>query len=136
MLVASIRNRTAGGGGGGADIRDDKAGRGSTAAWGSGAHMDMGIHGTTFLFEVLQEHGEAAVGLEILAEASYPSLGYMVTQGATTLWESWEGTRTSVHGGSSRNHIMFGGGANRFLLQSVGGLGQNHGAVRCPLFCI
>ena len=40
----------------------------------------------------------------------YPSLGYMIDQGATTLWEAWDGTRHVVGGGggSSRNHIMFG----------------------------
>ena len=126
MLVASIRNRTAGGGGSGGG---SGGGAGAAPAWGGGVHMDVGIHGTTFLFEVLEAHGQAALGLEILAEASYPSLGYMVSQGATTLWESWAGTRTSVSGGSSRNHIMFGGGANRFLLASAGGLAQDVGAL-------
>eukprot|EP01043_Picozoa_sp_COSAG02_P048115 COSAG02_NODE_4691_length_5089_cov_3.712425_1_plen_1144_part_00 len=101
---------------------------GSTAAppaqrWGSGSHLDVGIFGTTFIFEVLHAHGLDAVALEILTETSYPSFGYMISQAATTLWETWDGTRTETEGDSSRNHIMFGGGVNRFLAAAVGGLG-------------
>ncbi len=45
---------------------------------------------------------------------------YMIASGATTLWEAWTGDAT--HQISSRNHIMFGGGVNRFLMRAVGGL--------------
>jgi hypothetical protein len=44
-----------------------------------------------------------------IAVLSFYSSG-LVAQGSTTLWESWTGTRHQVSGGSSRNHIVFGGG--------------------------
>jgi hypothetical protein len=86
--------------------------------------MDVGIFGTTYLFEVLQAYDEDALGLELLREPSFPSLGYMVENGGTTLWEGWDGDEHTVGTlGTSRNHIMFGGGVNRFLGAAVAGLG-------------
>jgi hypothetical protein len=47
----------------------------------------------------------------------------MIANGPTTLWESWEGTPYAIEGGgTSRNHIMFGGGVNRFIAAAIGGL--------------
>eukprot|EP00937_MAST-01D_sp_MAST-1D-sp2_P006075 g6075.t1 len=95
----------------------------ATPAWGPGAHMDCGIFGTTYIFDVLHAHGQDAAGLAILTETSYPSFGYMISQNATTLWEAWDGDVHNIGGGgTSRNHIMFGGGVNRFISAAVGGL--------------
>jgi len=47
------------------------------------------------------------LALEIATQITYPSWGYFIEQGATTLWELWENTRYSAPG--SLNHIMFGG---------------------------
>ena len=59
------------------------------------------------MLDTLTRFGAADVALSILLNDTYPSLGYMVSEGATTLWEAWEGGRTEQH--SSWNHIMFGG---------------------------
>ena len=98
------------------------------ASFGDGAapHLDLGIFGTTFVFDVLRRHDLDELGLRLLNQTSYPSLGHMIVEeGATTLWESWEGDRH--HQLASRNHIMFGGGVNRFLAAAVGGLAQRDG---------
>lgn len=85
--------------------------------------MDVGIFGTTWIFEVLQSHNKDALALDILRQTTYPSLGYMISQNATTLWEAWDGSAHEIgKEGTSRNHIMFGGGVNRFLAAAVGGL--------------
>jgi alpha-L-rhamnosidase len=133
MLVASIRDRNASAPAAlgralfsqppVSVVAPEVAGAVDDQPWGSGSHLDVGIFGTTYVFEVLQAHGLDAVALEVLTETSYPGFGYMVAQAATTLWESWDGTRTETVGDSSRNHIMFGGGVNRFLAAAVGGLG-------------
>ena len=69
----------------------------------------MGMIGTTFVFDTLiNQLEEDAIVLDIILNDAYPSFGYFLTQNATTLWESWEGTSTVWHG--SRNHIMFGAG--------------------------
>ena len=75
--------------------------------FGPGAHMDCGIFGTTFIFEVLHKHGADGAAIDMLTETSYPSFGRMIEQGATTLWESWNGDRYTIGStGTSRNHIM------------------------------
>ena len=66
-----------------------------------GGHVDTGIFGTPILLDVLTNHGLVELAYETLNKHDYPSYGYMLAQGATTLWETWEGT-------GSHNHPMFG----------------------------
>ena len=82
--------------------------------------LDAGLFGMAIAFDVLRAHDLDDLGLGLLNVTAAPSLGYMISQGATTLWESWDGTRHRQV--SSRNHMMFGGSAARFLAASVGGL--------------
>ena len=89
-------------------------------------HLSTGIVGTRFLFESLAEHGFASVALTAMSQKTYPSYGYMIGQGATTLWEHWEGTRYGAATGS-RNHIMYGGHVS-FLYKHVAGIAQAEGA--------
>ncbi|GLX67255.1 alpha-L-rhamnosidase [Paenibacillus glycanilyticus] len=66
-----------------------------------GGHLDTGIFGTFFLFDLLSERGETDLALQMVTAKDHPSYGYMIEQGATTLWESWDGH-------DSHNHPMFG----------------------------
>lgn len=66
-------------------------------------HLDTGIFGTRYLFEVLTDYGMHDLAYAILNKKSYPSFGFWISQGATTTWEQWNGE-------NSRNHPMFGGG--------------------------
>jgi alpha-L-rhamnosidase len=91
--------------------------------WAPGPHLDVGIFGATWIFDVLSATNNTDLALEILTQTSYPSFGRFVDQGATTLWETWAGTRDTIDSsGTSRNHIMYGGGVNRFILHDVVGL--------------
>lgn len=83
-------------------------------------HLVLGIVGTTFIFDLLSEVGEADVGIDVLMQDAYPSYGHMIANGATTLWEAWEGTATEVR--SSRNHIMFGGNVGTWVFSTLAGL--------------
>jgi alpha-L-rhamnosidase len=69
-------------------------------------HPDTGIVGTRYLLDVLSAIGHPDTAYRILTQTSYPSIGYMIDQGATTLWERWE--NLSGVGMNSHNHIMFG----------------------------
>lgn len=69
-------------------------------------HPDTGIVGMRYLLEVLSNNGHPDVAWRIMSQTSYPSIGYMISQGATTLWERWEDL--SGVGMNSHNHIMFG----------------------------
>ncbi|MCC2669971.1 MAG: alpha-rhamnosidase [Armatimonadetes bacterium] len=66
-----------------------------------GNHLDTGILGTKYLLNVLLDNGRADVAYRVASQKTYPSWGLWFEQGATTLWEAWDGT-------ASRNHIMFG----------------------------
>jgi alpha-L-rhamnosidase len=68
----------------------------------NGGTLDTGIFGTPVMLEVLAENGEAEVAYSILNQTRYPSYGYMLSQGATTLWECWEKEN------GSHNHPMLG----------------------------
>ncbi|HTS75226.1 MAG TPA: family 78 glycoside hydrolase catalytic domain [Bryobacteraceae bacterium] len=69
-------------------------------------HLSTGIIGTKYLLPLLTRTGNAELAYELAVETSYPSWGYMVEHGATTLWELWqEKTGDSMN---SHNHPMFG----------------------------
>jgi alpha-L-rhamnosidase len=69
-------------------------------------HLDTGIVGTRYLWDVLSENGHANVAYKIVTQNSYPGYGYMIKEGATTLWERWE--KLEGKGMNSHNHIMLG----------------------------
>ncbi len=66
-------------------------------------HLDTGIFGTQFFFEVLSEHGMHELAYEAITKKTEPSYGHWLELGATTTRESWDE-------GGSHNHPMFGGG--------------------------
>ena len=69
----------------------------------SDGHLDTGIFGTQFFFEVLSENGMHDWAYRAMTKRTQPGYGWWIAQGATTTWEQWDG-------GNSRNHPMFGGG--------------------------
>lgn len=62
---------------------------------------DFGILGAKYILRVLAEYGYADDAFEIITQKEFPGWGWQIEQGATTLWENWNGK-------DSRNHIMFG----------------------------
>lgn len=99
-------------------------------------HGDTGILGTRYLLDVLTDHGCADVAYRIVTQKSYPGWGYMMEEGATTLWERWE--NLTGGGMNSHNHIMF-GSVDAWLYRAVAGLrctavGWEKMCVKPPLF--
>ena len=76
-------------------------------------HLDTGIFGTQFFFEILAEYGMNDLAYEAMNKRTQPSYGWWIEQGATTTWERWDG-------GGSRNHPMFGGGIVWFYRKLAG----------------
>lgn len=66
-------------------------------------HLDTGIFATPCLFDALCEEGHAELVYAMMNQATPPSYGWCLEQGATTIWEQWSGK-------GSHNHPMFGGG--------------------------
>jgi alpha-L-rhamnosidase len=60
-------------------------------------HLDTGMLGTYFLIQYLQETGRNDLLYAIFNQNSYPGWGYMLSQGATTLWEQWNGYWSQIH---------------------------------------
>lgn len=56
-----------------------------------GEHLATGFVGTPYLPFVLTETGNLDIAYKLLFQESWPSWLYAVTQGATTIWERWDG---------------------------------------------
>lgn len=79
-------------------------------------HLSTGIFATKFLFEVLRRENRNDVAYAIANQRSFPGWGYMLAEGATTLWESWEKPENS----RSLNHPMFGSVSEWFFRSLLG----------------
>ncbi|MFA9391270.1 MAG: family 78 glycoside hydrolase catalytic domain [Prolixibacteraceae bacterium] len=66
-------------------------------------HLDTGIFGTQFFFEVLSENGMNQEAFDALNKRTEPGFGRWLELGSTTTREHWDV-------GGSYNHPMFGGG--------------------------
>ena len=84
-------------------------------------HLATGIFGTKMLFDVLRRNNLNSVAVEIAGQPDYPGWGYMIRNGATTLWETWAAS-DNVY---SKNHPMF-GSVDEWFYRSL--LGINPGA--------
>jgi alpha-L-rhamnosidase len=54
-------------------------------------HLSTGFVGTPYISRVLSDNGRADVAYALLRQTGWPSWLYSVTQGATTIWERWDG---------------------------------------------
>ena len=66
-----------------------------------GGKTTSGILGAKYVYNVLCRAGKVDLAYKMIITPEYPSLGNMITRGATTLWEDFQG-------GTSLNHHMFG----------------------------
>ncbi len=82
-------------------------------------HVDTGILGTRYLLDVLTANGAAETAFRAATQKSYPGWGYMIAEGATTLWERWE--KLTGHAMNSQNHIMF-GSVDAWFYRTLAGL--------------
>lgn len=81
-------------------------------------HLDVGLLGTKAILNALSENGYANVAYKLAAQETYPSWGWWIVNGATTLYENWD---INAKSDLSRNHIMFGeiGG---WMYKGLGGI--------------
>ncbi len=67
-------------------------------------HIASGIFGTKLVMEVLSNAGYSDLVYKMVNQKSFPGWGYMLDNGATTLWEHWAFSDNTY----SHNHPMFG----------------------------
>ncbi|MCU7727465.1 glycoside hydrolase family 78 protein [Actinoplanes sp. KI2] len=88
-------------------------------------HLTVGFMGVENLLPVLADHGHADTAYRILQQPDYPGWGYMISRGATTIWERWDGIRTDGTlqdpGMNSFNHYGL-GSVGDWLYRTVGGV--------------
>lgn len=79
---------------------------------GYGTHLTTGFLGTPYLNHVLTRFGYNDIAYKLLLREDYPSWLYPVKQGATTIWERWDGQRPDgsfqTPGMNSFNHYAYG----------------------------
>ncbi|GGF38124.1 alpha-L-rhamnosidase [Echinicola rosea] len=75
-------------------------------------HLTTGFLGTPYLCHVLSRYGHKDLAFTLLMQQTYPSWLYPVTQGATTIWERWDGQKPDGSfqnpGMNSFNHYAYG----------------------------
>ncbi|MEN0053706.1 MAG: family 78 glycoside hydrolase catalytic domain [Mucilaginibacter sp.] len=68
-------------------------------------HLDVGILGAKAILGALSDNGYPDVAYKIASQETYPSWGWWMVNGATTLYENW---KIDAKSDISLNHIMFG----------------------------
>jgi hypothetical protein len=100
-----------------------------------GDHLSTGFVGTPYLLPVLTHHGRLDVAYRLLLQTSPPSWLYPITQGATTIWERWDGW-TEQRGFqdpamNSFNHYAY-GAVGEWMYSTLAGLELDPGSVAGP----
>ncbi|MBT3273794.1 MAG: family 78 glycoside hydrolase catalytic domain [Spirochaetales bacterium] len=91
-------------------------------------HIHTGHVGTPSVLEVLIKHEESEALFSLASAKTYPGWGYMVEQGATTIWESWGRDWAPDRDGSHKAHradsMMMWGGIDKFFYHYIAGIGE------------
>jgi len=88
-------------------------------------HLSTGFVGLSYLLPTLTETGNLGIAYRLLMNDTFPSWGYSIKNGATTIWERWDGW--TEDGGfqdpsmNSFNHYSF-GAVGRWLFGTVAGI--------------
>jgi alpha-L-rhamnosidase len=83
-----------------------------------GNMLDVGLLGTKTILNALSENGYSDLAYKLASQETFPSWGWWIVNGATTLYENWPlDTKSDI----SMNHIMF-GEIGAWMYKSPGGI--------------
>ena len=88
-------------------------------------HVSCGVLGMQHLMTGLTHRGHLDLAMRIILQRDYPSFGYMIDQGATTIWELWNGD-TADPAMNSGNHVMLLGDLLVWYYADLAGIRQSH----------
>lgn len=72
-------------------------------------HLTTGFLGTPYILLELSDSGHSDTAYKLLLQTTFPSWGYMIEHGATTMWERWNGDQMLADPGmNSFNHYAYG----------------------------
>lgn len=81
-------------------------------------HMDVGLLGSKAILNALSENGFSDLAYTVASQTTFPSWGWWITNGATTLYENWP---LDTNSDISMNHIMF-GEIGAWMFKGLGGI--------------
>lgn len=84
----------------------------------AGFHLDVGVLGAKAILNALSENGYPDVAYKIAVQDTYPSWGWWIVNGATTLLENWD---LDAERDISDNHMMF-GEIGAWFFKGLGGI--------------
>ena len=109
--------------------RDITQGRYANTLATRDGHLSTGFLGVKDLNFALSDHGQLELAYQLLLNETYPSWLFPVKNGATTLWERWDGWTPDKGfqspGMNSFNHYAY-GAIGQWLYQVVAGIDLCH----------
>jgi alpha-L-rhamnosidase len=84
-------------------------------------HLSNGLVGIQWLMRCLNDYGRPDLAYTIATKKTYPSWGYMIENGATTIWELWNGN-TAAPNMNSQNHVMMLGDLLIWYYENLAGI--------------
>lgn len=91
-------------------------------------HISTGVIGTQWIMRGLTRFQRPDMAYALASNTTYPGWGYMVKNGATTIWELWNGNTANPQM-NSQNHVMLLGDLLIWLYQDVAGIQSDDSAV-------
>ncbi len=82
--------------------------------------LSTGFLGTPCLLDALADSGQAHLAVTLLLQTRYPSWGYMIEHGATTMWERWNGNAVDQSMNSFNHYAL--GAVVGFMYRRLGGI--------------
>lgn len=82
------------------------------------SHIDVGLLGSKAILNALSENGYPDLAYTLASRDTYPSWGWWIVNGATTLYENWP---VDAKSDISMNHIMF-GEISAWFYKALGGI--------------
>lgn len=100
------------------DLKQKVADRLAEKVKADGNMLDVGLLGTKTILNALSENGYSDLAYKLASQETFPSWGWWMVNGATTLYENWPlDTKSDI----SMNHIMF-GEIGAWMYKSPGGI--------------
>ncbi len=92
-------------------------------------HLSNGLVGIQWLMRCLNDYGRPDLAYTVATQKTYPGWGYMVDQGATTIWELWNGN-TADQKMNSQNHVMMLGDLLIWYYENLAGIKSESAAFK------
>lgn len=84
-------------------------------------HVSCGVVGMSWIQRELSRMGRGDIAFLLASNTSWPSYGYMIEHGATTIWELWNGD-TAEPSMNSGNHVMLLGDLITWFFKDLAGI--------------